>query len=106
MNIQFNQDWIIPIITAFCFVIGYIMKKWIPADDKYIPTVVTIVGALAGFFFFGNTFESLVCGAISGVASTGVHQIFKQYLKLPMGDDELYSMGKGEEAENESEQIS
>lgn len=103
MNIQFNPDWIIPIITAFCFVIGYIMKKWIPADDKYIPTTVAIVGALAGFFFFGHTFESLVCGAISGVASTGVHQLFKQYLKLPMGDDEIYAMGKGEEAEDESE---
>lgn len=99
MNIQFNEEWIIPIITAFCFVIGYVMKKWLPADDKYIPTVVTVIGAVAGFFFFGQTFESLVCGAISGVASTGVHQIFKQYLKLPISDDELYTRGAGEEEE-------
>lgn len=103
MNFQFDQEWIIPLITAFCFVIGYVMKKWLPTDDKYIPTVVTVIGALAGFFFFGQSFESLVRGAISGVASTGVHQIFKQYLKIPMGDDELYTMGKGEEDEDESE---
>lgn len=105
MNLQFNEEWIIPIITAFCFVIGYVMKKWLPTDDKYIPTVVAVIGAICGFLFFGHTFESLVCGAISGVASTGVHQVFKQYLKIPMGDDELYTMGKGDEDDEDDEEV-
>lgn len=103
MTAEFIQGLMIPLITAFCFAVGYIMKKWLPTDDKYIPTVVFIIGALTGFFFFGQSFEAVVKGAISGIASTGLHQLYKQYLKLPMGDDEIYAMGKGEEDEDESE---
>ena len=35
---------------------------------------------------------------VSGLAAVGLHQAFKQHLKLPMGDDEIYAMGAGDEA--------
>ena len=98
MNIQFNPEWIIPIITAFCFVIGYVMKKWLPTDDKWIPTALLIIGALSGLILFGLDYEGIVKGMVSGLAAVGLHQAFKQHLKLPMGDDEIYAMGAGDEA--------
>lgn len=33
---------------------------------------------------------------VSGLAAVGLHQSFKQYLKLSMGEDEFYAMGKDE----------
>ena len=102
MNINI-EDYLIPIITVGCLCVGYVMKKWLPTDDKWIPTVLAIIGALSGLILFGVDYEGVVTGMVSGLAAVGLHQVFKQQLKLPMGDDEYYAMGKGEEAEDESE---
>lgn len=103
MSIEFLDGLIMPIITACALCIGYVMKKWLPTDDKWIPTVLLILGAVSGLILFGVDYEGVVKGMVSGVAAVGLHQLFKQHLKLPMGDDELYAMGKGEEGEYESE---
>ena len=103
MNIEFIDGMIIPIITACALCIGYVMKKWLPTDDKWIPLTLLILGAIAGLILFGTDYEGIVKGMVSGVAAVGLHQVFKQQLKLPMGDDEIYAMGKGEEDEDESE---
>lgn len=108
MTTQFLDNLIIPIIVVGCFCLGYIIKKWMPTDDKWIPTIVCIVGGILGFILAEKStsveiITGVVAGAVSGLASTGVHQMVKQHLKLPMGDDELYAMGKGEEEEYESE---
>lgn len=102
MNINI-EDYLIPIITVGCLCVGYVMKKWLPTDDKWIPTVLAIIGALSGLILFGVDYEGVVTGMVSGLAAVGLHQVFKQQLKLPMGDDEYYAMGKGEEVEDESE---
>lgn len=108
MTIEFFDNLIIPIIVAGCFCLGYIIKKWLPTDDKWIPTAVAIVGGVLGFIITDKStplsiVTGIIAGAVSGLASTGVHQMFKQHFKLPMGDDEIYAMGKGEEEEHESE---
>lgn len=102
MNINI-EDYLIPIITVGCMCVGYVLKKWLPTDDKWIPTILFFVGAVSGAILFGLDYEGIVKGMVSGLASVGLHQVFKQQLKLPMGDDEYYAMGKGEEAEDESE---
>lgn len=53
MNIDFIDGMIMPIITAACLCIGFVMKKWMPTDDKWIPTVLLIVGAVSGLILFG-----------------------------------------------------
>lgn len=102
MNINI-EDYLIPIITVGCMCVGYVLKKWLPTDDKWIPTILFFVGAVSGAILFGLDYEGIVKGMVSGLAAVGLHQVFKQQLKLPMGDDEYYAMGKGEEAEDESE---
>lgn len=105
---EYLDNLIIPIIVAGCFCLGYIIKKWLPTDDKWIPTVVCVVGGILGFIIADKStsvtiMTGVIAGAVSGLASTGVHQMIKQHLKLPMGDDEIYAMGKGKEDEDESE---
>jgi len=82
MNIDFIDGMIMPIITAACLCIGYVMKKWLPTDDKWIPTVLMILGALSGLFLFGIDYEGIVKGMVSGLAAVGLHQVFKQHMKL------------------------
>lgn len=110
MNINFD-DYMIPIITVASLCIGYVMKKWLPTDDKYIPTVLFIFGALSGLIVCGLNYEGIVKGAVSGLAAVGLHQAFKQYMKLDDCDKVQTSFnqetidemgGEGHEAEDES----
>lgn len=82
MNIENIDDYMIPIITAGALCIGYVMKKWLPTDDKWIPTVLLILGALSGIFVCGLSYEGIVKGMVSGLAAVGLHQVFKQHMKL------------------------
>lgn len=75
-----------PTILLACLVVGYVIKHWIKdADNKIIPTTVFIVGiVLAISISIANgaqvTVDVIVMGAISGLASTGLHQVFKTWL--------------------------
>lgn len=83
MNMEYIDGLIMPIITAGCLCIGYVMKKWLPSDDKWIPTVLLILGAVSGLIIFGLDYEGIVKGMVSGLAAVGLHQAFHQHLKLP-----------------------
>ena len=96
MNIDFVDEFTIPIIVAACLAIGTVMKYWLPTDNKWIPTVLLIVGAVSGAILFGADYEGIVKGMISGLAAVGLNQLFKQHLKLPMDVNELKAMGKGD----------
>lgn len=83
MNMDYIDGLIMPIITAGCLCIGYVMKKWLPSDDKWIPTVLLVLGAVSGLILFGLDYEGIVKGMVSGLAAVGLHQAFHQHLKLP-----------------------
>lgn len=80
MNIDF-ETYLIPIITVGCMCVGFVMKKWIPTDDKWIPTVLLILGGISGAILFGFEYEGVVKGMLSGLASVGLHQVFHQFVK-------------------------
>ena len=81
MNINF-ENYLIPIITIGCLCVGFVLKKWMPTDDKYIPTILLILGAISGAILFGFDYEGIVKGMLSGLASVGLHQAFHQFLKV------------------------
>lgn len=72
------------VVVLACLVVGYIIKhasfmKWLPNDD--IPVVLAVLGAVANLFVSGFSFESIVYGAVMGLASTGMHQAFKKWVE-------------------------
>ena len=96
---------IIPVIVIFSLVLGYILKKWMPVDNKIIPTVLTILGGILGGFISGWNIESVTAGMLSALASTGLHQLFYQYLKIePSVLYEVHEMGPGEDEEEKEEE--
>ena len=65
---------------------GIYIKKWCPADNKWIPTILVILGAVLGCVAGGEiSLGNIVAGAVTGLASTGLHQVFKQ---LVVGEKE------------------
>ena len=77
-------DHFVLVVMVACLVVGYIIKhatflKWIPNDD--IPVVLAILGAIVNAIMGGLSIESIVYGALMGLASTGLHQAFKQFIE-------------------------
>ena len=104
-NFDVIMDLLIPHIVIFSLIVGFILKKWMPLDNKYIPTVLVALGALLGGLVGGWDFEHIVAGMLSALASTGLHQTFYQYMKIDSSVlFEVDEMGKGDEEEKEEEE--
>ena len=83
MSLEFISEMLIPVVVVACLVLGFIMKHWFPTDNRIIPTVLTFVGAVLGCVVMQEiALEPIVYGAVSGLASTGLHQSFKQILNI------------------------
>lgn len=66
-------------IMMMCLGIGSMLKIWKRNIDKrYLPTICFICGVLISFMINGIHIESFNIGWVSGLASTGMHQIVKQ----------------------------
>ena len=98
MTIDF-ENYLIPVIMIGCLCVGFVMKKWLPTDDKWIPTVLLMLGALSGLILFGFDYEGVVKGMLSGLASVGLHQVFYQFAKnkiIPMDIEGMEYIEDGE----------
>ena len=65
-----------------CLVVGYILKTSFPSvPNKYIPTILAVLGAALNVIVSGVGVEAIVYGAVMGLASTGLHQAFKSFIE-------------------------
>ena len=83
MDLSFITELYMPIVLAICLCVGYILKHWIKdVDNKIIPTVVALLGAvIACVTGKAVTVELIASGLVTGLASTGLHQMFKQLIE-------------------------
>lgn len=69
-------------ITVICYLIGVLVKKS-PLNDKWIPCIVGVVGGALGVvgmhimpdFPAKDLLNAVAIGIVSGLASTGAHQL-------------------------------
>ena len=83
-DLSFLSEFMIPVIVGICLCVGYVVKKWIKdVDNKYIPTICAVLGVILAIWINGWTITAsiLLGGLFSGLASTGLHQLFKQYIE-------------------------
>ena len=82
---EFLNDYLVLIIMGICLCIGYVIKHLIPADrvNKLIPLIMAVLGVGLNVWLNGFAFtpEILLGGLASGLASTGLHQLFKQFIE-------------------------
>lgn len=83
MNLEFITEMYIPVVLVACLVLGYIVKKWIKdVDNKWIPTICCIAGVILACVVLAEiSVQVIVAGAVTGLASTGLHQAFKQLVE-------------------------
>lgn len=72
------------VVLMGCLAVGYIIKhatflKIIPND--FIPVILAGVGMVLNVIANGPSLETIVYGAITGLASTGFHQSFKNFIE-------------------------
>ena len=75
------QNWTNVTTVAGCLLAGYLIKQYVPTDNKHIPVIMAVIGVLITLALNGYvSFEvTILAGAASGLAATGVHQVYKQY---------------------------
>lgn len=83
-DLGFLTEFMVPVIVGICLCVGYVIKKWIKdVDNKWIPTVCAVLGVILAIWMNDGAFSPsiILSGLFSGLASTGLHQLFKQYLE-------------------------
>jgi hypothetical protein len=85
---EFLNEFMMPAVFGICLCTGYTIKKWIAdVDNKYIPGIVAALGVFLSIWCSGWEIspEAILSGLISGLSSTGMHQMFKQFIKDETG---------------------
>lgn len=70
------------VVVVACLIVGYILKhsiRVIPND--YVPTILAVLGAVLNPIVCGLSVETVVYGALMGLASTGLHQAFTRFIE-------------------------
>lgn len=81
MDLTSLSEYFVLVVVVACLVVGYIIKtsfNFIP--NKYIPTILALLGAVLNPIVSGLSVESIVYGALMGLASTGMHQAFTKFI--------------------------
>lgn len=83
MDITILTEHFVLIVWVACLVIGYCLKhasflSKIPNND--IPVILAVIGAVINGTVSGFGVETLVYGALTGLASTGAHQAFTKFI--------------------------
>jgi hypothetical protein len=106
MELDFVTQFLSPIIVLACLCIGYALKHGVKNEtvDSFIPTILGLVGIAANLWYTGNfTLDTVVAGAVSGLAAVGLREGFAQILKLPgLQQEPTPELEWGPAAESES----
>ena len=82
--INILQSYSMPAITSICLFVGYLIKSYMDfLPNKYIPLVMTALGLIINIAlnWGGITIEVILSGMVSGLSSTGIHNIYKNIVK-------------------------
>lgn len=84
MDLTFLNEYFIPVIVGICLCVGYVIKTSIPkVNNSLIPMILSILGLLINIWINSSINPSIVLGGLfSGLASTGLHQMFKNLIKV------------------------
>lgn len=75
----------VAVITVICFLVGQVVKAT-GLDNKWIPIICGVAGAVLGVigmlimpdFPATDYLTAVAVGIVSGLAATGVNQVYKQ----------------------------
>ena len=82
---EFLNEYLVLIVMGICLCVGYVLKNFVPSDkvNRFIPFLMALLGIAVNAWVNAWAFtpEILLGGMASGLASTGMHQLFKQFIE-------------------------
>ena len=81
---EFLTQFSIPVVIGICLCVGYILKNVVTTDkvNKFIPPIMGVLGlGLNMWINLGVSPEIILGGLVSGLASTGLYEAFRQFIK-------------------------
>ena len=81
---EFLTRFSIPVVIGICLCVGYILKNVVTTAkvNKFIPLIMGVLGlALNMWINLGVSPEIILGGLVSGLASTGLYEAFRQFIK-------------------------
>ena len=84
MDIYSLLDYLNVIVCGICICVGFIIKNLIPSDkvNKYIPLIMGVLGILLTMWIsLAITPSVVLTGLISGLASTGLYEAFRNMIE-------------------------
>lgn len=76
-----TENFVLVVVLA-CLVLGYLLKHTFDfVPNKYIPAILAAAGAVLNAVVGGVSVDTIVFGAFMGLASTGLHQAFKNFIE-------------------------
>lgn len=84
----------VAVIAVICYLIGSGLKAWDKFDDRKIPILMGICGAILGVVAYyiapniipaTDIITAIAIGIVSGFTATGINQIYKQSQKGDLG---------------------
>lgn len=83
--LDFLKEYIVLGVLGICLCVGYVLKRVVTTEkiDKFIPLIMALLGVVTNVWMSGFNFspEILLGGMITGLSSTGLHQVFKQLIE-------------------------
>ena len=83
MDLTFLNEFVVGIVLAFCLGIDFIIKYSLDfIENKYIPLIMGVIGVAFNIFVNSGAVTPVVIvgGLISGLASTGLYEIFRNFI--------------------------
>ena len=83
MDLNILNNYLAVVVVGICLCVGYIIKtslNFIP--NKYIPLIMAVLGVITNILIKKGIDANIFLGGMfSGLASTGLHQTFKNLIK-------------------------
>lgn len=100
--LEIFKQFIVIIVVLICLCVGYVLKNIVSTDkiNAYIPLIMAVLGVVLNLWLNSWEFtpQILLGGLASGLASTGLHQAFKNMI-------EKYKSNTTTDSTNDTEEL-
>lgn len=83
MGIDFLIDFAVPVIVGICLCVGYMIKSVFKSKklNQFIPLIMGVLGVVLNIWInMAFTPNILLGGLFSGLASTGLYEMFRNLI--------------------------
>ena len=83
MDLSVLSQYLSVVVVGICLCVGFVIKNsldFIP--NKYIPAIMLVLGTIINVLMnlSGISAEVILTGMLSGLASTGLYEMFKNFI--------------------------